>query len=570
MRHHPRRVGRLATFVVAAFACQEVEQPLGDGPSTGTGGAGAAGGAAVGSAGETVGGTGGDTGARAGAGGTHGGTNAAGNGGSATAGAGGGPPMAGGPGTGGGAGRGGSGNEPGDGGEPDGGDTEVRFVVIGPIDPESPTPRDGIGFYVDWVEADASGSVFAGFSGFTDPATDFASGARFLWTAEGGTVTLPYASPKVGMYAVAHLSRDGKSVFGPVMKVEQLENSTQYGPVAFYRWTADTGDVPFGPSEPMWNGQIDFVGADGNVALGLVELRADVEAGIGNARPFRWSESRGFELLSTLGWTEDADFTAVSDDGTVIAGTGENGQGFLWFDPDRVVRLTDLGGFQYCWVSSLSSDGTIAFGSCQNEEPAPEQAFRWTAETGMVAIDLPGGFLASEDGSVAIGTDGAALYRFSASDGAERLEPPAAWVAGSSYSIQVWRGALSRDGSTVWGKVSTNAASMAFRWSEATGFVRLDPLPDHDVADVHGQTFDGAVQVGLSKLGQSTIDATLWDCAGPRDIARELEDGGADLQGVHLGWASHVWADSTLMIAGSGAVPGGYRVAWIAWLPNRC
>jgi uncharacterized membrane protein len=378
------------------------------------------------------------------------------------------------------------------------------------------------------------------------------------------------------MYDPMHLSGDGKSIFGAVMKLEPIPNGIQFGRVSFYRWTEETGDVPFGPSEAIANGQIDFVSPDGSAAIGLVELEADIEAGNNRVREFRWTESDGFELFSDLDWPPGSGCcTAVNEDLTTLGGIGEGGEGLLWFAPDRSVRLTGIAEFPYCTASSISRDGTVAFGECYDQS---EQAiaFRWTEETGMVTIDVPAGIYATSDGRLAFSTDGEALYRWSAMEGSERLEPPLDWAMGNAYRLEILRGSLSDDGSTIYGALSVAVGAaldprewISFRWSEADGFVRLDPLPGHDASRIQGQTSDGSVQVGTSRLGQSPTDAVLWDCMGVRDIARELREGGADLSGVHLSSASRVWAGSTLMIAGSGESEEG-RVAWIAWLPTRC
>ncbi|WP_437623956.1 hypothetical protein [Sorangium sp. So ce1151] len=520
-------VRMLAPLVVAAFACQEVEQPLGDAPLTGEGGAATEDGGAAGSTGGTVGG----------------------------------------------AEDGGSSGELGDGGEPP--NPDVRFVVVGPIDPASTTPRAGVKYSTDWIGADINGSVLAGFSASADTDSDFTTGVRFLWTPEAGTTRLPYSAPAVGMYAPSRLSGDGKSLFGEVMNIEAIPNGIQFGPVSFYRWTEETGDVPFGPSEPMWNGQIDFVSADGSAALGSVELQADVEAGDGHSRWFRWTESRGFELLTTLGWPARAGCSAVSEDFATMAGYGDDGKGFLWLAPDRVLPLTGIPEFPYCSASSISHDGSIAFGGCHDESSEGVTAFRWTEETGMVSLDVPSVVSATGDGRLAFGTDGEALYRWSATAGSTRLEPPVDWVMGRAYWLELVLGSLSDDGSTIYGQLSVTAGAAlepeqsSFRWSEADGFVRLDALPGHDESWIQGQSSDGSVQVGSSRLRRSASDAVLWDCGGVRDIGRELREGGAELSGVHLSWASQVWTGSTLMIAGSGEA-GGNRVAWIAWLPARC
>jgi hypothetical protein len=466
----------------------------------------------------------------------------------------------------------------------------VRFVLIGPADLPSPTPSAAGESFVNWVGASADGSVLAGFL-VTDDSRGAPNGVRFFWSSATGTVTVPSGSPDSGLYVPTSLTADGKTLLGAVYAFQELNdasNSRVTYPSSFYWWNKERGDQPFGPPEPMYEGNIDYMSADGTTALGSVTIGPVVRSAEDEAdrRSFRWQRGKGFEYLSSLGgWPAGGEFNALSGDGQVIAGWVADGRPFIWREPNRVVTLADApSAFPYCYVQRLSQDGSAAFGPCYEEGADKNMGFRWTAETGLMPIGLPGYVDATLDGRVAASSDGLALYRWTAETGAIKLKPPSDWIGNaSSYSLDIYPGCLSEEGGRIRGRLSLYEAGRAeptkrsFQWTQSDGFVSLEPLPGHALSSGGMQARDGSVVLGASYpagAGSPAV-AVLWDCKGVRDIARELSEAGTDLQGVslqgvRLAGASYIWVGSSLMVAGGALLASGGTAAWIAWLPNRC
>jgi probable HAF family extracellular repeat protein len=195
--------------------------------------------------------------------------------------------------------------------------------------------------------------------------------------------------------------------------------------------------------------------------------------------------------------------------------------------------LGDLpGGKTESWTGGVSADGQVVVG--QSASSAGTEAFRWTAETGMVGLgDLPGGIFYSEatgisaDGMVIAGrsssTRGAEAFRWTTAAGMVPLgDLPGGRFASAAYAV-------SADGSTVVGE-SASALSgeyhEAFRCTAATGLVPLGDLPGGDFrSDAQAVSADGSVVVG------SSVSAT--------------------------GWEAYRWTETTGMV-GLGDFPGGY------------
>jgi probable HAF family extracellular repeat protein len=144
------------------------------------------------------------------------------------------------------------------------------------------------------------------------------------------------------------------------------------------------------------------VSADGSAIVGRVTVQ-------GRARAVRYSTESVFELLETPGSYSLAN--AISDDATIIVGTGGGGstpisEALLWQQGSGVLRLGDLPGgaaFYPGGVFSnaldISGDGAVVVGSSESDRGI--EAYRWTPGTGMVGL----GFLDGQDISVAVATN---------------------------------------------------------------------------------------------------------------------------------------------------------------------
>ncbi len=227
------------------------------------------------------------------------------------------------------------------------------------------------------------------------------------------------------------VSADGSVVVG-YSQVEQIYNEA-------FRWTAATGMAGLGTISPQENSSsAKAVSGDGTVVVGAS----------GNA--FRWTQATGMVLLdNTLdGNTVLAATNAISADGSVVVGSctniGAPQRAIRWapelellpaFAPGtpgmfegtanavsadgavivgRALRaqggseacrwdnglITGLGllpatGVAYSEARAVSADGSVIVGLAKSARASGygnNEAFRWTAQTGMVGLGaLPGG-----------------------------------------------------------------------------------------------------------------------------------------------------------------------------------
>jgi len=214
----------------------------------------------------------------------------------------------------------------------------------------------------------------------------------------------------------------------------------------------------------------------------------------------------------------------VSADGSVVVGGGCGTWGvgpFRWTAATGMVAL-DPGREFDSSVDGVSADGAVVVGWKRRANTFELiEAFRWTSATGMVEIgDLPGGGIesyasgASADGSVVVGrgsgASGREAFRWTSGGGTVGLGD----LPGASF----WSTAadVSADGSVVVGHGNADSAAEAFRWTAATGMVGLGDLPGgefpiHSVTG--GVSADGSVVVGQSESA-SGGEAMLWTSAG--------------------------------------------------------
>jgi probable HAF family extracellular repeat protein len=144
-------------------------------------------------------------------------------------------------------------------------------------------------------------------------------GEAFRWTAAGGLVGLGYL-PGCVFSETLGVSANGSVIAGGC--------SGPPGNEAF-RWTSGAGmvglgDLPGGSFSSIANG----VSADGSTVVGSGDAASGDQA-------FIWTATNGMREIAAIltahgidltGWTLDA-ATSISDDGTVVVGTGTNPSG---------------------------------------------------------------------------------------------------------------------------------------------------------------------------------------------------------------------------------------------------
>jgi probable HAF family extracellular repeat protein len=209
----------------------------------------------------------------------------------------------------------------------------------------------------------------------------------------------------------------------------------------------------------------------------------------------------------------------TSANGAVVVGqswVSDHYEAYRWSAETGMVSLGDLpGGSVDSTAWAVSADGSIVVGRGATES---DRAFRWTASAGMVALpDLPGGDTLSRaegitpDGNVIVGS----------CSGPTSLVPTR-WTSAGVEALGTGRGDahdVSADGSVVAGSRATGAGWFeAFRWTAATGIVGLGALPGADRVESYGEDMsdDGSVIVGGCSYDNllGDLQAYRWTIGG--------------------------------------------------------
>jgi probable HAF family extracellular repeat protein len=263
----------------------------------------------------------------------------------------------------------------------------------------------------------ADGSVVVGIGG-----TDGGYVHALRWTREAGVDNIAPASSFAHAHAV---SGDGSVIVG-------IGDPDGAGSGAF-RWTNATGMVRLDTTGTTGTDAY-AVNADGSVVSGYIIVGDGKRAAIWTNAGVGGGVVHNLGTLSTSSGPGDyhcggpgqfpafsQGYGGISADGTIVSGDGSanvqycSGHVFRWVsDGAGGGTLTDLGHLpgQYATDSlafGISGDGLVVVG--QSQASNNDQAYRWSAATGMVDIgfaltqgnDLSQGNAANSDGSVVVG-----------------------------------------------------------------------------------------------------------------------------------------------------------------------
>jgi probable HAF family extracellular repeat protein len=326
------------------------------------------------------------------------------------------------------------------------------------------------------------------------------------------------------------------------------------------------GDFPGG----SFNSSASSVSDDGSVVVGSGTTASGQQA-------FRWTPGTGMAALGNLPdgslrqtWAND-----VSADGSVIVGAGDPGtgqnKGFRWTEGGGMVSIGSLNGSTSYAAYGVSAEGSVVVGD------GGQQAFRWTQSGGIQGLGfLPGRSLStaaavSADGSVVVGFGynpwyyNKQAFRWTQSGGMLGL----GLLPGGSDS---WPSAVSPDGSVVVGTSSSSTSSFSvFRWTQSTGMVGIGNLPGRPAAHPGAVSANGSIIVGTNYSDNSNGDprAFIWDAArGMRDLQSVLQtEYGLNLTGWILQSASGISPDGKYIV-GSGTNPSGQQEAFRVFLTD--
>lgn len=341
------------------------------------------------------------------------------------------------------------------------------------------------------------------------------------------------------------------------------------------------GTGPFQPLEP----QVTFIAIDplpGDVSSQATAVSADgtVVAGIsksasGRSQAFRWSAMNGVSGLGFMAGGTSSSARALCADGTVIVGDGNTQDAssavFRWQASTGLVQLQALADSRLCAAADVSGDGQVVVGTCLT---AGNSAFRWTDSTGMVALGQFGGGSNRTSNAVAISADASTVVGM----GHPVLTGAVLWNAVGEASILGWlpgdisaaATAVSRNGSTVVG-YSTQPSShqRAFRWTPATGMSVLAEAAG-SLSDVIASAVSGDARIvvgwGNTPSGETAL---LWDeLHGLRRLEDVLR---TDYQTTISGWTlarAMAVSDDGRTIAGFGTNPEGHVAGWVLKFSN--
>ncbi|MEX2139002.1 MAG: protein kinase [Pirellulales bacterium] len=273
----------------------------------------------------------------------------------------------------------------------------------------------------------------------------------------------------------------------------------------------------------------------------LVELRGEAEAllnGVSlthstNASSFiGLGDLPGGQFDSGLG-SGGTDRPLISRDGSVVVGTGtsdqERREAFRWTLDSGMVGLgrllppgipfpeSPIGPFNST-ARGVSANGNVVVGFSVSERTDHQEAYRWTQDTGMVALGFLDGFKprisrshpldVSDDGSIMVGVNNTyptsfipsrtGAFRWTETDGMVNLGGPPEFTSWPTHEARL----VSGDGAVIVGASSSGGnfsqkQRALWRWTERAGFSVLDQSRSGvwglSATDI---TPDGAVIVG--------------------------------------------------------------------------
>ena len=316
------------------------------------------------------------------------------------------------------------------------------------------------------------------------------------------------------------VSDDGSVIVG--------NGTTANGSQAFI-WTETSGMVSLGNvnDNSFSSTYVNQVSGDGKIVIG-----SGLPVGLSqydDRQGFLWADTCGMIKFGSLNSSERYRASAVSYDGSVIAGFGGE-DAFYWTKNDGIKGLGVLAGTEQSEISKLSSDGLIGAGCSNSASYDVQEAIRWTEEDGIIGLGV---------------------------------------LPGTSTSTC---NAISPDGLVILGTCFVTSPQLhfyAFRWTEASGMEDLGSLPQKNIMHPGGASTDGSVIVGGGSDGPINGEAFIWDSVnGMRDLETVVENEyGLDLNGWQLNFAHAITPDGK-NIVGYGINPSGNKEAFLLKIGN--
>ena len=314
------------------------------------------------------------------------------------------------------------------------------------------------------------------------------------------------------------------------------------------------------------------VSADGSAVAAFAFIGNDLQI-------VRWTEASGPMPLG-VGVAFD-----ISRDGSTLVGSRFNGtttRAVRWTATTGIVELGQLpgaGSASFNEAYDVSSDGSVIIGFADTNSTfgIPMVGFRWTAATGMVALnDLPGGDVLAQ--ASAISANGTVIVGYGTGPDSARA---VRWINNSTSPLNMGLPPgrvgftearhVSGDGQVVVGVWGNGLENEAFRWTASTGYELLGDLPGGLLDSIATATnHDGSVIVGTGNPGEDLPDQPFYWTRdrGLRPFVDVLTDAGID----YSEWERFVelrdLSDDGLVVGGTGVLRDGTFAGFRAVIPE--
>lgn len=292
------------------------------------------------------------------------------------------------------------------------------------------------------------------------------------------------------------VSWDGSVVVGTSM---QSDSSFFLPGKKAFRWNALEGMIELGFLQGGTYSEAKDISDDGSIVLG----GGDNSSGFRVA--FLWSDSTGFTSLSNLSGSTLCVAGGVSGDGTVIVGTclTINNEAFRWTESTGTISLGQFGtgSSASSTATAVSSNGETIVGLGW-----VTQAIMWTSN-GIIALvnDVSAesaAYAVSENGSVVVGYVNDKAFRWTQQSGILAINEPTSGISSSIAS------GVSGDGQRIVGWGTTSDGDAAFLWDAVHGMRQLEVLLSSDyVVDITGWKLTHATAIsgdGRTIVGYGT------------------------------------------------------------------
>lgn len=288
----------------------------------------------------------------------------------------------------------------------------------------------------------------------------------FVWTRGQGLVRLADPLPSQALPISANaVAFDGATIVGSAQDLGRGSEG--------YVWTRSHGITGLGNT--AGTSSIPTAVAP---MTGLVVGTLETAKGM---KPFRWKPGAGLQVLPGLPPGLQAEIYGISADGNVIVGRAwpdgslrTRGWAFRWTERNGFLNLEASRGDDYyvgSTATDVSADGRVVIGD--NIFDGRRQAFRWTAELGMVALGILSREAASEatgisgDGRIVVGQSGSRPFWWQQGHGLQDLRIVLETRYGMATLLQGWQletiNAISADGLVLVGQ-GKNPSGEADGW----------------------------------------------------------------------------------------------------------